>query len=330
MAELSNDPLRPRPTDQAITRTDLYSGDPEPTYGGVLSFMRRKYTRDLTGVDLVVWGIPFDQAVSNRPGTRFGPQAIRRASAILDCDPQYPFHFDPFDTLAVIDYGDASHDYGRPLEAHAAFAAQAGGILQSGSQLFSLGGDHSVTYPLLKAHAALHGPLGLVMFDAHQDTWADGSSPERGDRVDHGSFIGRAVTEGLIDPTRSIQIGIRTHAPDTFGIEIIHGYEIDDLGIRGTIKRIVERVGGGKTYMTFDIDALDPAFAPGTGTPVAGGLSSREALSILRGLTAVDFVGGDVVEVSPPYDHADITAIAASSVALTYIGLLAEKRGQTP
>jgi agmatinase len=330
MAELSNDPLRPRPTDQAITRTDLYSGDPEPTYGGVLSFMRRKYTRDLTGVDLVVWGIPFDQAVSNRPGTRFGPQAIRRASAILDCDPQYPFHFDPFDTLAVIDYGDASHDYGRPLEAHAAFAAQAGDILQSGCQLFSLGGDHSVTYPLLKAHAAFHGPLGLVMFDAHQDTWADGSSPERGDRVDHGSFIGRAVTEGLIDPARSIQIGIRTHAPDTFGIEIIHGYEIDDLGIRGTIKRIVERVGGGKTYMTFDIDALDPAFAPGTGTPVAGGLSSREALSILRGLTAVDFVGGDVVEVSPPYDHADITAIAASSVALTYIGLLAEKRGQMP
>lgn len=330
MASLSNDPLRPRPTDQAFLRDDLLSGDPEPTYGGALSFMRRKFTRNLAGVDLVVWGIPFDQAVSNRAGTRFGPQAIRRASAIMDCDPQYPFHFDPFDTLAVVDYGDASHDYGRPMEAHAAFAAQAADILTSGAQLFSLGGDHSVTYPLLKAHAAVHGPLGLVMFDAHQDTWADGSSPERGERIDHGSFVGRAVIEGLIDPARSIQVGIRTHAPDTFGIEIIHGYEIDDLGIRGVINRIKTRVGAGKSYMTFDIDALDPAFAPGTGTPVAGGLSSREALSILRRLGTVDFVGGDVVEVAPPYDHADITAIAAASVALTYMGLLAEKRGARP
>ena len=156
-----------------------------------------------------IWGIPFDAATSNRPGARFGPQAIRRASAIFDGDPQYPFGFDPFATLTVVDYGDCAFDYGRPGEISAAIEAQAAAILASGAQLFSLGGDHFVTYPLLKAHAAVHGPLALVQFDAHQDTW-----PDAGDRIDHGTFVGRAVREGLIEPSRSIQIGIRTQAPE--------------------------------------------------------------------------------------------------------------------
>jgi agmatinase len=283
--------------------------------------MRRRYSRDLAGIDAVVWGIPFDQAVSNRPGARFGPQAIRRASAILDGDPQYPFGFDPFETLAVIDYGDASFDYGKPMEFAAAIEAQATEIMKGGAQLFSLGGDHFVTWPLLKAHAARHGRLALVQFDAHQDTWPD---PDGG--LSHGSFAGRAVREGLIDPSRTIQIGIRTIAPEDCGIPIIHADGIDTLGVRGVVERIRETVGETPAYLTFDIDCLDPAFAPGTGTPVAGGLSSREALAILRGLGPVDFVGGDVVEVAPPYDHADITAIAGATVAMFYLGLLAERR----
>jgi agmatinase len=299
----------------------LKGGAMEPTYGGALSFMRRRYSRDLAGVDAVVWGIPFDQATTNRPGARFGPQAIRRASAIFDGDPQYPFGFDPFETLAVIDYGDASFDTGRPMAFAGAIEKQAAEIIAGGAQLFSLGGDHFVTWPLLKAHAAKHGPLALVQFDAHQDTW-----PADKDRISHGTFVGQAVAEGIIEADVSIQIGIRTEAPEDFGIEAIGALDIDVLGINGVAERVRERVGERKAYLTFDIDVLDPAFAPGTGTPVAGGLSSREALGILRGLGSIDFVGGDVVEVSPPYDHADITAIAGATVAMYYLGLLAERR----
>src|SRR5690242_14544423 len=192
------DPNKPRPTDNAFLGP-LRGGSPEPTYGGALSFMRRRYSRDLAGVDAAVWGVPFDAAVSNRPGARFGPQAIRRASAIFDGDPQYPFGFDPFETITVIDYGDCSFDYGRQADNPAAIEAQAAAILASGAQLYTLGGDHFVTYPLLKAHAAVHGPLALIQFDAHQDTWSD-----RGDRIDHGTFVGRAVREGFIDAGRSI------------------------------------------------------------------------------------------------------------------------------
>ena len=209
---------------------------------------------------------------------------------------------------------------GRP-EIPAAIEAQAAAIIAAGPQLFSLGGDHFVTYPLLKAHAARYGKLALVQFDAHQDTW-----PDAGDRVDHGTFVGRAVREGLVDAARSIQVGVRTVAPDDCGIEIVTAGDLDRLGVAGVIERIRERVGESSAYLTFDIDCLDPAFAPGTGTPVAGGLSSREALAILQGLTSVDLVGGDVVEVAPPYDHADITAIAASTLAMHYLGLLAERR----
>lgn len=323
MAAMTGDPLRPRPTDHAFLGRDPRGASGEATYAGALSFMRRPYSRDLAGVDCVVWGVPFDAAVSNRPGSRFGPQAIRRASAIFDNDPQYPFRAFPFERLATVDYGDCVFDYGRPWEVHACIHAQATDILAAGAHLFTLGGDHSITYALLKAHAERHGPLALVQFDAHQDTWDDD-----GERIDHGSFVLRAAREGLIRPEASIQIGIRTHAPHDCGIEIIHGEDMDHLGIAGVAARIAARVGAAPAYMTFDIDCLDPSFAPGTGTPVAGGLSSREALGILKRAGAlVDFVGGDVVEVAPPYDHADITAIAAATVAQTYLGALAARRG---
>ena len=313
-------PSHTRPTDNAF-RGQLKGGSLEPTYGGALSFMRRRYTRDLKGVDLAVLGIPFDSAVSNRPGARLGPQAIRHASAAFDGDPQYPFGFDLFEELIVIDYGDVGFDFGHPGDAASAVAAEAAAILDSGAKLFALGGDHFVTWPLLKAHAAKHGKLALVQFDAHQDTWDDD-----GERIDHGTFVLRAVREGLIDPARSIQVGIRTQAPQDCGIAIVPPSKLDEVGVAGVIDTIGRRVGAGPAYLTFDIDCLDPAFAPGTGTPVAGGLSSREALAILRGIGGLDLVGGDVVEVSPPFDHADVTALAAATVAMYFIGGLAEKK----
>ena len=314
---------KPQSVDAAFTAPDLHTWSADATYAGALSFMRRKYTTDLAGVDAAIWGIPFDAAVSNRPGTRFGPQGIRRASAGMDNDPQYPFGSRIFDDLAVIDYGDCKFDYGYNDKVPEIIEAQAGHILNSDSApyLLSLGGDHFVTYPLLKAHAAKHGPLSLVQFDAHQDTWDDD-----GKRVDHGTMITRAVKDGIIDPDTSIQIGIRTIAPETYGIEIIDALQAHEMSATEIAERIQARTQGKKVYLTFDIDCLDPAFAPGTGTPVSGGFSTAQALQILRKLNGLDIVGSDVVEVSPAYDHADITSIAGSTVAMYMLGLLWQRR----
>ncbi|CDZ50721.1 agmatinase [Neorhizobium galegae] len=307
--------------DHAFTAKSLTSAASDPTFAGALSFMRRRLTKDLAGVDTVVWGIPFDAATSNRPGARFGPQAIRRASAIFDNDPQYPFQRDLFAELAVIDYGDCLLDYGNHQKTPAAIEAQANVILDSGAFLLTLGGDHYVTWPLLKAHAAKHGPMALVQFDAHQDTWLDDDG-----RIDHGSFVARAVRAGIIDPGRSIQLGIRTHAPEDFGIRLLYGHEVEEMTAAEIARLILNHVGETPTYLTFDIDCLDPAFAPGTGTPVAGGPSSAKILSVLRQLGGLDIRGADVVEVAPAYDHADITAIAGATVAMYMLGLRAERR----
>lgn len=309
--------------DHSFTATKTLGRASDPTYAGALSFMRRKHTKNVNGADAIVWGIPFDAAVSNRPGSRFGPQAIRRASAIFDNDPQYPFNRDLFEALAVVDYGDCRLDYGNHQATPGTIEREARKLLKSEAFLLSLGGDHYVTWPLLKAHAAIHGPLALVQFDAHQDTWFDNDK-----RIDHGSFVARAVRAGIVDPDRSIQIGIRTHAPDDFGIKILYGHEVEEMRASDIAYAITERTDSHKTYVTFDIDCLDPAFAPGTGTPVAGGPSSAKMLSVLRQLTKVNIVGADVVEVAPPYDHADITAIAGSTVAMYYLGLLAERRAR--
>ncbi|MCO4319637.1 agmatinase [Phyllobacterium sp. 21LDTY02-6] len=307
--------------DNAFTARAMTGAATDPTHAGALSFMRRRYSKNVKGADVVVWGIPFDAAVSNRPGARFGPQAIRRASAIFDNDPQYPFSRDLFDELAVIDYGDCLLDYGNHQKTPATIEKEANRLIGSGAFLLSLGGDHFVTWPILRAHAAKYGRLALVQFDAHQDTWYDD-----GKRIDHGSFVGRAVRDGIIDPEHSIQVGIRTHAPEDFGIKITHGYEVEELSARQIADQIIERTAGMPVYLTFDIDCLDPAFAPGTGTPVAGGPSSAKILSVLRHLAELNIVGADVVEVAPAYDHADVTAIAGATIAMYYLGLLAEKK----
>lgn len=310
--------------DNAFTAKNLRAAATDPTYAGALSFMRRSYSKSLADVDAVVLGIPFDAAVSNRPGARFGPQAIRRASAIFDNDPQYPFARDLFEQMAVVDYGDVLLDYGNHQDTPTRIEEQAAAILSSGAYLLGLGGDHFVTWPLLKAHAAKHGPLALVHFDAHQDTWDDD-----GHRIDHGSFVCRAVREGVIDAAHSIQIGIRTQAPEDFGIRILHGYDVEDMGAQAIAETILAHVGTRPCYLTFDIDCLDPAFAPGTGTPVAGGPSSAKILSVLRKLGPLDIRGSDVVEVAPAYDHADITAIAGATVAMYMLGLRAERLAES-
>jgi agmatinase len=190
--------------------------------------------------------------------------------------------------------------------------------------MLTFGGDHFITYPLLRAHANKHGPLALVHFDAHTDTWDD----EDG-RLDHGTMFSRAVKEGLIDAEHSIQIGIRTHNPNTRNITILEAPWVHENTSQACIDKILAQVGNQKAYLTFDIDCLDPAFAPGTGTPVVGGLSTAKTLSILRGLGSLNFVGADVVEVAPAYDHANITAIAAATIAYEYLVLKAQQNADS-
>lgn len=309
--------------DLAITRESLYGTQSEPTYGGITSFMRRRYTRDLNGVDLVVSGIPFDTATSNRPGTRFGPRAIRAASIQSAWERPFPWEFDPFDHLAVIDYGDCNFDHGQPQRTPAAIEAHADYILDAGCGMLTLGGDHFISYPLLKAHAKRHGALSLVHFDAHSDTWPDADDSEQG--IHHGTMFYHAARQGLVDPGRSVQIGLRTTNDDTMGFQVLDARQVLSTSPKAIAELILARVGDNPVYLTFDIDCLDPAFAPGTGTPVCGGLSTHQALEILRALRGINLVGMDVVEVSPPYDHAEVTALAGATIAMEMVCLYAAR-----
>ncbi|MBV2361357.1 agmatinase [Thalassococcus sp. CAU 1522] len=297
--------------DHAFTRDDLKGPSFENVFAGAASFLRRRYTKDLTGVDIAVTGLPFDQAVTNRPGTRLGPRAIREASLLQPCDAPYGWGYDVLSEFAIADYGDMAFDYAQPSEVPERIEAHVAGILDQGAACVALGGDHSVTLGCLRAHAAQCGPMSVIQFDAHTDTWADDDPA----RVDHGTFLYKAVQEGLVDPERSVQIGIRTENPDTLGFRIFDARDVQALGPLAVAEQAREIVAGRPVYLTFDIDALDPAFAPGTGTPVWGGLTSQQAAVMLRALAGIEMVGGDVVEVSPPFDHAGITAIAAAHVA---------------
>jgi len=307
--------------DNAIIPGSLYGISEEPTYSGVLSFMRRKYTKDLREADVAVSGVPLDLMVTHRSGTRFGPAAIRKASAHLAWAPPWPWPFDPFERLAVIDYGDCLFDPGRPETITEAIADHARRIVAADVFMLTLGGDHYVTYPLLKAHAETFGTLSLVHFDAHSDTWE-----EEEKRVDHGTMFYHALKEGLVDPATSIQIGIRTTNDSTHGVKIIHAPEVMHSSAKETAQAIKATVGNTPVYLTFDIDCLDPAYAPGTGTPVPGGLTSLKALEILRNLAGLNYVGMDLVEVCPAYDVSDITALAGATIAAEMLCLLAVHR----
>ena len=311
--------------DNAFVRDGLLGSESEMTFGGALSFMRRTYTRELSGVDIAVTGIPFDMATSNRPGARLGPRAIRAASVGLAELPGFPWGFDPFDTLRVADYGDCFIDYGYPERCVEVVQSHAAAILATDTMMVSLGGDHFVTYPLLRAHADEHGPLALIHFDAHSDTWGDDGS-----RLDHGSMFLRAAREAIIDPSASVQIGLRTPNDDDHGFTILTGPWVHREGIDAVLDVVHETVGDRAAYLTFDIDCLDPAFAPGTGTPVSGGLTTAQGLHAIRGLGDLDIVGMDVVEVAPAYDVSEITALAAATIVHDFICLQAIKAGAEP
>lgn len=310
-------------SDSAITRKSLYGTIPEPTYAGITSFMRRKYTRDFKGVDVVVTGVPLDTATTNRPGARFGPRAVRAASTIMAWEKPYGMEFDPFDKLAVVDCGDCYFEFGRPENVPDEIEAHAYDIIDQGPALLSIGGDHFIAYPLLKAHVRKHGgPLSLLHFDAHSDTWADKS-----DRIDHGTMFFWAAKQGLVDPAASVQIGLRTSNPDTMGFNILDAPWVHENGIKAAIKQTRQHLGDNPVYLTFDIDCLDPSYAPGTGTPVCGGLTSHQAMAIIRGLAGINIIGMDIVEVAPAYDIGEITALAASHLAMEMLYLYACRPG---
>ncbi|MFP6745057.1 MAG: agmatinase [Alphaproteobacteria bacterium] len=294
----------------------------EMPYSGALSLFRRNYSRNLDGADIAVSGVTFDLATANRPGTRFGPRGIREASTNLAWEGgPWPWDLDPFATLAVVDCGDCAFDNGYPDQIPAAIEKHADNILATGTAMVTMGGDHFITYPLLKAHHKVHGPLSLVHFDAHSDTWR-----EDDERIDHGTMFFHAARLGLVDPARSVQIGLRTLNSETHGFNILDADFVHENGPRTVAERVCDIVGDNKAYLTFDIDCLDPAFAPGTGTPVCGGLSTWQAQTIIRGLTAIDFVSMDLVEVAPAYDVGDVTSLAGASLLFDYFCLLASRR----
>ena len=308
--------------DSAITRKNLKGYDRENTYAGVLSFMRRQYTKNLEGVDVVVSGVPLDIATTFRSGARMGPAAVRAASVQMN-ELIHPWGFGPCDRLAVIDYGDCWLDSHNPHTVFSSIYEHAKTILASNAKMLTLGGDHYITYPLLKAHADKFGvPLSIIHFDAHCDTWAD----DEPNSLNHGSMFYKAIKDGLIDPATSVQIGIRTWNEDFMGVNILGADWVHEHGVAAVAQKVHEIVGKRNVYLTFDIDCLDPAFAPGTGTPVAGGLSSAQALAILRKFVGLNIIGMDVVEVAPAYDHSEITALAAAQIAAEMLCVISALR----
>ncbi len=311
-----------------MTNTSAYGSDMQP-FAGITSFMRCPVTRDLAGVDVAVVGIPYDSGTSYRSGTRFGPRKIREASLML-WGYNVPLGVKPLDELKVIDYGDVDVIPPSITDTMTNITAEVGAVLGAGCSVIALGGDHSVSLPLLRAHAQKYGPLALVHFDSHPDTW---DSEFGGRPYSHGTPFRRALEEKLIDPHRYIQIGLRgptsglsdwQDARD-MGVRVITMDEAATLG-GPAILDAIRATATGVVYVTLDIDAADPAFAPGTGTPEVGGFTSHQLLQLVRGLKGLDLVGFDLVEVSPPYDHGDITAILAANLAFEFLSLLALKK----
>ena len=311
-------------TDRAFLGSHRMGMGREPTYSGATSLFRRRYSRDLARADIVAWGVPCDLTVTNRPGCRFGPRAIRAASTNLAWSGgPWMWGADPFETINMVDYGDCSFDHGFPGEIPEWIYTEAKEILESGAFLLSMGGDHFVSYPILKAQAELHGPVSLIQIDAHSDTWEETTK-----RFDHGSMFYHAAVEGILSPEHSVQAAIRSRNDKTHGFKVLDAQWVHENGIDATVAEITSTVGDRPAYLSFDIDALDPAFAPGTGTPVCGGIATWQAQSLIRKLVGINLVGADLVEVSPPFDHAEITALAGATLLLDMVCLVNANRTQ--
>ncbi len=313
-----------------MTRYEPADSFETPRFSDPRTFMRLPNNRDLANADAAVVGAPFDTGATFRVGARFGPEAIRSISHLLRRhNPSLGVTI--FDHLSAIDYGDVPVVPGYIEAAYEKIAEGLEPIHRAGVVPIVLGGDHSIALPELRAAAATHGPLSLVQFDSHPDTW----DAYFGQRHTHGTPFRRAVEEGLLDPSRSIQVGMRGSIYDEgdwndareMGFDLVPTDEVRELGIPAVIERIRQRVGETKVYVSFDIDFVDPAYAPGTGTPEIGGYTSREAQEFVRGLAGIDIVGCDVVEVCPAYDGpGQVTALIAANMAHEFLSLIALQR----
>jgi guanidinopropionase len=302
----------------------------EPRYQEIATFMRAPYVPSMEGVDIALYGVPYDGGVTNRPGARHGPREIRNQSSINRAM-NHATRVSPFELARIADVGDVRFAeifdiaaVNRDIEAFVR------GIVAAGAMPLAAGGDHSVTYPIFRALASPAAPIGMVHIDAHTDTWG----PFKGSKFHHGAPFRLAVEDGVLDPKRTVQIGIRggQNSTDTWdfsrdaGMRVIFIEEFEDLGVEGVIAEARHVVGDGPTYITFDVDGLDPVYAPGTGTPEPGGITTREALRMLRGFRNLNLVGGDVVEVSPPFDPSGNTALVGATIMFELLCLLAEVR----
>lgn len=303
-------------------------GQISPRYAGLATFARLPRAEDVTDTRISVIGVPYDSGVTYRPGARFGPAAIREASRLLKpYNPEQDAH--PYSKVQVSDAGDIDCNPFIADEAVAQIEAGVAQAIRGGRKAVILGGDHSLALPALRAIHAEHGPVALIHFDAHLDTWDTYfDAPHT-----HGTPFRRASEEGLIRKDRSVHVGIRGSLYDEqdllddadLGFTIIRSRDLDEIGLKGVLARILERVGDAPVYVSVDIDVLDPAFAPGTGTPEMGGMSSRELLTLVRGLKQLPITSVDIVETAPAYDSSGITATAAATLAYEFISIMSEQ-----
>jgi len=300
----------------------------EPRYQEIATFMRAPYRPDLADVDVALFGVAYDGGVTNRPGARHGPREIRNQSSLMRAI-NHATGVNPFELARVADIGDVRfsqvYDNAAVNDDIEAFVRR---VVAAGALPLAAGGDHSITYPIFRALASADRPIGMVHIDAHTDTWG----PFRGEKFHHGSPFRLACDEGLLDPSRTIQIGIRgaQNWADGWeysreqGMRVVFIEEFEHLGVEAVIEEARSVVGDGPTYISFDVDGLDPVYAPGTGTPEVGGITTREALTFLRGLRGLNLIGGDVVEVSPPFDPSGNTALVGATIMYEILCLLAE------
>ena len=303
----------------------------EPRYQELATFMRAPYRPDLDGVDIAMYGVPYDGGVTNRPGARHGPREIRNQSSLMRTI-NHATRVNPYELCSVADVGDVRfarvYDNAAVNDDIEQFVRR---IVAGGAVPLAAGGDHSITYPVFRALATPEQPIGMIHIDAHTDTWGE----FRGEKFHHGSPFRLACDEGLLDPHRTIQIGIRGaqnwadgwEYSEAQGMRVVFIEEFEELGVDAVIAEARRVVGDGPTYVSFDVDGIDPVYTPGTGTPEVGGITTREAMALLRGLRGLDLVGGDVVEVAPPFDPSGNTALVGATLMYEILCLLAEVRG---